>query len=199
MPLAPKAAVAKPSAHGMQTSNVVVRKVQEGVPKPSSPSGPVPKASGFVGKAHMAKEFDFDFDFDELEKEASKPPMPKAVPQEPAPVPKPGTSPITLSKTPTFDKPMGFIAKALLGKGQMGSALMNGVTAIYFCMFFDRGTFWVLPLTYFYLPKSARAYLFQSAKIHDLRSGPIGVDPICPQPNLFRPLSCLRFACARRA
>ena len=34
-------------------------------------------------------------------------------------------------------------------------------------MFFDRGTLWVLPLTYFYLPKSARAYLFpQSLKTH---------------------------------
>ena len=32
----------------------------------------------------------------------------------------------------------------------------NGVTANFF--FFDRGTFWVLSLTYFYLPKSARAY-----------------------------------------
>ena len=27
-------------------------------------------------------------------------------------------------------------------------------------MFFDTGTFWVFPLTYFYIPKSARAYLF---------------------------------------
>ena len=35
----------------------------------------------------------------------------------------------------------------------------NGVTAT-FMMFLDRGTFWVLPLTYFYLPQSARAYLF---------------------------------------
>ena len=34
----------------------------------------------------------------------------------------------------------------------------NGVTAN--VIFFDRGTFLVLPLTYFYLPKSARAYLF---------------------------------------
>ena len=33
----------------------------------------------------------------------------------------------------------------------------NGVTANF--MFFKRGTFWVLPLTYFYLPKGARAYL----------------------------------------
>ena len=40
----------------------------------------------------------------------------------------------------------------------------NGVTANF--MFFDRGTFWVLPLTYFHIPKSARAYLFpRSVKI----------------------------------
>ena len=32
-------------------------------------------------------------------------------------------------------------------------------------MFFDRGTFWALPLTYFYLPESARAYLFRSKLI----------------------------------
>ena len=51
-------------------------------------------------------------------------------------------------------------------------------------MIFDRGTFWVLPLTYFYLPKSARAHLFpQSVKIHYLCSGPISVDPISPQPR----------------
>ena len=58
----------------------------------------------------------------------------------------------------------------------------NGVTAN--LMFFDRGTFWVLPLTYFYIPKSARAYLFpQSVKIDYFCSGPISVDPVCPQPN----------------
>ena len=58
----------------------------------------------------------------------------------------------------------------------------NGVTAIF--RFFDRGTFWVLPLTYMYLPKSARACLFsQSVKVHYFCSGPISVDPICPQPN----------------
>ena len=34
----------------------------------------------------------------------------------------------------------------------------NGVTAN--LMFFDRGTFWVLPLIYCYLPTSASAYLF---------------------------------------
>ena len=51
-------------------------------------------------------------------------------------------------------------------------------------MFFDRGTFWVLPLTYFYLPNSARAYLCpQYVKIHYFCSGPVSVDPIRPQPT----------------
>ena len=58
----------------------------------------------------------------------------------------------------------------------------NGVTAD--VMFFDRGTFWVLPFTYFYLPKSTRAYLCsQSVKHFYNCSGPISVDPICPQPS----------------
>ena len=69
-----------------------------------------------------------------------------------------------------------------LGKGTNGVST-NGVTANF--MFFDRGTFWVLLLTYIYLTKSARAYLFpQFVKIHYFRSGPISVDPICPQPKL---------------
>ena len=58
----------------------------------------------------------------------------------------------------------------------------NGVTANF--VFFDRGTFGVLPLTYFHLPKSARAYLFpQSVKRHYFCSGTISLDPICPQPS----------------
>ena len=45
-------------------------------------------------------------------------------------------------------------------------------------------TFWVLPLTFVYFPESARAYLFpQSVKKHYFCSGPISVDPICPQPR----------------
>ena len=45
-----------------------------------------------------------------------------------------------------------------------------------FSCLFDRGTFWVLPLTYLYLPKSAGAYLFpQSLKIHYFCSGPVSV------------------------
>ena len=67
----------------------------------------------------------------------------------------------------------------------------NGVAAN--CVFFDRGTFWVLRLTYFCLPKSARAYLFpQSVKIDYFCGGPISVDPICPQPDVVRVCSSLR-------
>ena len=63
-------------------------------------------------------------------------------------------------------------------KGTNGVSI-NGVTADF--TFFDRGTFWVLPLIYFYIPKSARACLFpQSVKIDYFCSGPISVDPICP-------------------
>ena len=50
----------------------------------------------------------------------------------------------------------------------------NGVTAN--LRFFAGGTFWVLPLTYFYIPKSARAHLFP---------------PICQNPLLLqRPQKC---------
>ena len=36
------------------------------------------------------------------------------------------------------------------------------------------GTFWVLPLTYFYIPKGARAYLFpQSVKTHTSAAAPL--------------------------
>ena len=50
--------------------------------------------------------------------------------------------------------------------------------------FLTEGTFGVFPLTYFYLPKSAREYLLsQSVETHYLRSGNVSVDPICPQPR----------------
>ena len=53
----------------------------------------------------------------------------------------------------------------------------NGVTAFSF-RFFDGETFWALPLTYFYLPKSARACLLpQSVKIQYSCSGPVSVAP----------------------
>ena len=54
-------------------------------------------------------------------------------------------------------------------------------------MFFDRGTFWVLPSTYFY-QKCQGVPSFPICQIHYFCSGPISVDPICPQPELpFRP------------
>ena len=58
----------------------------------------------------------------------------------------------------------------------------NWVTANF--MFLDRGTFWVLPFTYVFLPKSARAYLFpQSVKFITFAAAPLySVDPICSQP-----------------
>ena len=65
-----------------------------------------------------------------------------------------------------------------LGKGRMGSALMG---SLHFFLF-DRRAFWVLPLTYFSLPKKARAYLLpQSAKNQYFCSDPISLDPIGPQ------------------
>ena len=58
----------------------------------------------------------------------------------------------------------------IFGKGQNGVSI-NGVTANF--MLFDRGTFWSLPFTY-YLPKSARAYLFpQSVKFITFAAAPL--------------------------
>ena len=69
-----------------------------------------------------------------------------------------------------------------------------GVTANF--MFFDRGTLWVLPLAYFYFPKSAMAYLLpQSVKIPYFCSGPISVDPIRPQPSLPHETHKCSFRC----
>ena len=53
-----------------------------------------------------------------------------------------------------------------------------------FRVFWQRGSFWVLRLTCFYLLKSAKAYLFpQSDKLHYFCSGPMSVDPICLRPR----------------
>ena len=72
-----------------------------------------------------------------------------------------------------------YIHTYILSARKGTNEVTNGVAAS--LKFFDTGTFWVLPLTYFDLPESAR--LTQSDKIHCLCSGPIRVDPICPQPN----------------
>ena len=66
------------------------------------------------------------------------------------------------------------------GKGQMGSALM-GPLQISCCLTGE------LPFTYFYLPKSGRAYPFSPiCQTYLLLRGPIIVDPICPQPSVAR-------------
>ena len=53
----------------------------------------------------------------------------------------------------------------------------NGVTANFIS--FDRGTFWVLPLTYLYVPKSARAYLFPHnlSKVITFAEAPLALTP----------------------
>ena len=80
----------------------------------------------------------------------------------------------------TLRKPPVTIIQARKGTNGVST---NGVAANF--MLFGRVLFWVLPLTYFYLPKSARAYLFLdlSEFIRYLCSGSISADPICPQPT----------------
>ena len=52
----------------------------------------------------------------------------------------------------------------------------NGVTANF--MFFERGTFWVLPLIYCYLPKSAGAFLFPNlSKFITFAAAPVVLTP----------------------
>ena len=70
----------------------------------------------------------------------------------------------------------GRIVVVLFTRKGTNGVSTNGVTAIF--KFFDRGTFWVLPLTYLYLPKSARAYLFpQSVKIDTFAAAPVVLTP----------------------
>ena len=66
------------------------------------------------------------------------------------------------------------------------NAFSTNMATAYF-MFFDRGTFWVLPLTYFYLPKSARAYLFlpKFVKIRYFCSGPIMLTPFVRNQSVY--------------
>ena len=68
---------------------------------------------------------------------------------------------------------------ARLRKGTDGVST-TGVPANLIFRFCLTGAFWVVPLTYFYLPKSAREHLFsQSVKTHYFCGGPRSVDPIC--------------------
>ena len=67
------------------------------------------------------------------------------------------------------------LPRAALGEGTNGVST-NGVTATF--MLLDRGTFWVLPLTFFYLPKSARVCRFtQSVKFMTSAAAPLVLTP----------------------
>ena len=80
--------------------------------------------------------------------------------------------------------PEGVQPKVASRKGTNGVST-NGVFADSIS-FFTQGPFGCsrVPLAYFCLPKSARAYFFpQSVKFNHFCSGPISVDPIYPQPN----------------
>ena len=68
-----------------------------------------------------------------------------------------------------------------VGKGQMGSALTGSLLHI-LCFLTEGLSGYSRSPTFI----SSRAYLFpQSVKMHYFCSGPISVDPICPQPNLL--------------
>ena len=63
----------------------------------------------------------------------------------------------------------------------MGSALMG---SLQIPVSFDRGTFGVLPLTYFLSSQKCQGVPFSPiCQIHNFCGGPISVDPICPQPK----------------
>ena len=63
---------------------------------------------------------------------------------------------------PRWGVPSGYLktpTNSTARKGQLGSALIGSLHVL--CLFlFNRGTVWVLPLTYFHIPRSAWAYPF---------------------------------------
>ena len=76
----------------------------------------------------------------------------------------------------------GVRAGARKGTNRVGT---NGGTSIFMC--FDRGTFWVLPLTYIDLVKSARAYLFPNLlKIITFAAAPTVFTPLVRNQGAFR-------------
>ena len=96
---------------------------------------------------------------------------------------RPSGWPVGAAATSALDETETEKRASAFGKGRMGSALMASLQIS--CFLTDFLGTPGLPFTYFYLPKSARAYRPQSVRIHYLRqcSGPIIVEPICPQPK----------------
>ena len=80
---------------------------------------------------------------------------------------------------------MNGVSKSLeFGKGRMGSALMGSLQIACVCYGW---TFWVLPLTYFYLPKSASAYLFpESVKNITFAAAPLVLTPFVRSQGMSR-------------
>ena len=74
--------------------------------------------------------------------------------------------------------------RPFLGTGQMGLALV-GSLQMSNVIFFDRGTFWVLPLTYFIFSKvPGRTFFPNLSNFTTFAAAPlISVDPIRPQPT----------------
>lgn len=99
-----------------------------------APAAAAPKAAGFAGAKHVAKEIEFDFDFDDLEKEAAKPPPPappKAAPQA-APT-------ISSLSAPPVEAPMR--AKSEPGKAGSVAGKYSAAKAISSEDFFNREEF----------------------------------------------------------
>ena len=95
----------------------------------------------------------------------SPPPRPnfRSCPRSPSPAPPPGGPPKgALPQLRLWAERAASPPPSCSERGTNGVSA-NGVTAN--LVFFDKGTFCVLPLTYFYHPKSDRAYLFPSKSI----------------------------------
>ena len=69
-----------------------------------------------------------------------------------------------------------------VGRGQMGSALMGSLDFVF--MFFDGGTFWVLPLTYFIFPKVPGCACFPNrSKSITFAAAPLVSTPLVQKPK----------------
>ena len=69
-------------------------------------------------------------------------------------------------------------------RDKMGSALIGSLRTSCFCC--DRGTFWVFPLTYFYLPEApGLTFCPNPSKIVTFAAVALVLTPFCPQPRYY--------------
>ena len=101
--------------------------------------------------------------------------IPKSIGDFPGIQSLPSTAPRSLSAV-RLRESSKLLCWSLAGEGQMGSALI-WVTANF--MLFDRGTFWVLPLTCFYLSTKVPGHTFfpNRSKIITFAAAPLGLTP----------------------